>query len=721
MDVLFTPTYSENIDAECYANWVQESLRMAADGARENLKTAKQHQKLQYDRHATRVPGYKVGDLVWYKNRTLGPGKSAKLARPWEGPYVVTLVPGRLNVKIRNPASPGRALVVHVNDVKPCRKDVRLNSEDKQTRKVTFNLRPEVRTFTPDSHLVSPPDENTAEPSVQIDEHDLYSDDSSDSSDDMDLGEVIDVHDPMLDSDFDSDDCLLLQDMSADEGEDADPLPRVFGRGPIPSALLEDWRKPLTEHVLRGTPLPLSYRLVYPGADSWLTEIAGRVARSCLQYFRNREHASSENRRVTPEQIIHAAGRFLDWTDIHSHLRQHAERWRREFGELQERLERASCPPTARSAPATPVSAQAPRQAQVVPPPASTAQPVSSERQQQPPTRTQAAPAVSAAAGIQDHIAAITEAVTRQVLQALRPQLAQATVPVNTISAGNDENRDPGRGRRRNDGHPAARRIRRRMERGSASGARPLQHRNERLYSEAAQQPNRLRQQRSNPRSEIRPTGRPLPRDRSRSQQGGERRLGRPLPQLRNDTRQPEASRRGHGRPESASSRSRPSRKVVLVGDSNFVGSPFNTSSFHSVARRGMRVGEAAAAIQHDRADPRDVAAVLVGVGVNDRNAPTIDGVRRGFRRLNDTIKAVYPEAPVFFINTPATKFTDAETRSHLHAINNIGACFFETIPFEPTRQGTQNPHYTAEERRALIRVCERTMAADNPFLPRLC
>ena len=45
MDTLFDSTYSSNIDAESYANWVQESLRVAMHGARENLQTAKQQQK----------------------------------------------------------------------------------------------------------------------------------------------------------------------------------------------------------------------------------------------------------------------------------------------------------------------------------------------------------------------------------------------------------------------------------------------------------------------------------------------------------------------------------------------------------------------------------------------------------------------------------------------------------------------------------------------------
>ena len=172
---------------------------------------------------------------------------------------------------------------MHVNDVKPCRNDVRLNSEDKKTRKVRFNLNPEVRTYTPDSHIISQQDSTAeTEPSVQIDEHDLYGDDSRDSSsDDMDLGEVIDIHDPILDSDFDSDDCLLLQDMS-DDDEEADPRFPVFGQGPIPSNLLEDWRKALTEHTLKNEELPPHLRFQYPGAEDWITQIANKTFRSCI-------------------------------------------------------------------------------------------------------------------------------------------------------------------------------------------------------------------------------------------------------------------------------------------------------------------------------------------------------------------------------------------------------------------------------------------------------
>ena len=101
-------------------------MQAAAEDARGNIGRAKRHQKQFFDRGSTAVPRYSVGDLVWLHYPVVPQGSSAKLTRPWIGPFRVTRVLSDLNVEIRRLGGNRRRQVVHVNRVKPCPRDIRL-------------------------------------------------------------------------------------------------------------------------------------------------------------------------------------------------------------------------------------------------------------------------------------------------------------------------------------------------------------------------------------------------------------------------------------------------------------------------------------------------------------------------------------------------------------------------------------------------------------------
>ena len=166
---------------------------------------------------------------------------------------------------------------------------------------------------------------------------------------------------------------------------------------------------------------------------------------------------------------------------------------------------------------------------------------------------------------------------------------------------------------------------------------------------------------------------------------------------------------------------SRPRHPVLVVGDSNFTRSPFNQRPFYSIARPGLKVAQAASLVRQSPIES-PLSAVLVGVGVNDRNASSIEEIRTGFRRLNDALKDTYPTVPLFFVDTPAEKFgRDHIIKNRLHTINTVGACFFEPIHYKPSQIDTQNPHYSSHERRDLVRAVDQVMRESVRNLPRLC
>ena len=139
IDVVLESHEGVPTEAADYAEWVQESLKVTSREAWEHLIAAKARQKRYYDRRATPVPVYHVGDLVWMRNHRVEPGLNAKLSRPWIGPYLVSRVISEANVEVRDPSSARRIPPIHVNNLKPCHQDVRLDRTESNVAPVAPN------------------------------------------------------------------------------------------------------------------------------------------------------------------------------------------------------------------------------------------------------------------------------------------------------------------------------------------------------------------------------------------------------------------------------------------------------------------------------------------------------------------------------------------------------------------------------------------------------
>ena len=62
---------------------------------------------------------YKKGDLVWLHCPAVPKGRSRKLHRPWQGPYVIAKVIGEAVYRIKLLSNPQLRKVVHYNRLKP--------------------------------------------------------------------------------------------------------------------------------------------------------------------------------------------------------------------------------------------------------------------------------------------------------------------------------------------------------------------------------------------------------------------------------------------------------------------------------------------------------------------------------------------------------------------------------------------------------------------------
>ena len=83
--------------------------------AHENMKLGSERHK-QYD-HKAQNRGFKRGDPVWLHNPRRKKGRTPKLQRPWEGPYLVTSHLDDLIYRIqKGPRS--KPMVVHVDRLK---------------------------------------------------------------------------------------------------------------------------------------------------------------------------------------------------------------------------------------------------------------------------------------------------------------------------------------------------------------------------------------------------------------------------------------------------------------------------------------------------------------------------------------------------------------------------------------------------------------------------
>ena len=94
------------------------ALQTAHSAVAKNLIQAAEKAKEGYDQKRVDVH-HEVGDLVLLHRPQLEPGKSAKLARLWTGPYRVVATRGELNYDIVHVANPKDKQLVHVARLKP--------------------------------------------------------------------------------------------------------------------------------------------------------------------------------------------------------------------------------------------------------------------------------------------------------------------------------------------------------------------------------------------------------------------------------------------------------------------------------------------------------------------------------------------------------------------------------------------------------------------------
>nr|VZI47496.1 unnamed protein product [Spirometra erinaceieuropaei] len=104
-----------------YATHLRGVIRSAHNAARVALGAATQHKKEHFNRHTAGTP-HQVGDLVMHYNPVPPHGTSAKLHRPWQGPFTVldVLVPTTSLLRDAvHPDSP--SFTAHFSKLKPYR------------------------------------------------------------------------------------------------------------------------------------------------------------------------------------------------------------------------------------------------------------------------------------------------------------------------------------------------------------------------------------------------------------------------------------------------------------------------------------------------------------------------------------------------------------------------------------------------------------------------
>ena len=121
VDLLLEAPPSEPQDEASFGQYainLQERMRTAQEIARAKMTKQMVAQKRHYDANVRLVP-YKEGDIVWLHNPARKRGRSAKLSRPWTGPYLIVQKINDVNFRIQ--ASPrSRQQVVHADRLKTC-------------------------------------------------------------------------------------------------------------------------------------------------------------------------------------------------------------------------------------------------------------------------------------------------------------------------------------------------------------------------------------------------------------------------------------------------------------------------------------------------------------------------------------------------------------------------------------------------------------------------
>lgn len=113
-----SPDEKEGVEMTEYAERLRKRLQMAHDAAREHTTRQLVSQKRHYDQNV-RLVEYQEGDVVWKYNPAKTRGRSFKLTRPWQGPFVIVKKLSDVTFRIR--ASPrGKPQIIHADRIKPC-------------------------------------------------------------------------------------------------------------------------------------------------------------------------------------------------------------------------------------------------------------------------------------------------------------------------------------------------------------------------------------------------------------------------------------------------------------------------------------------------------------------------------------------------------------------------------------------------------------------------
>ena len=658
MALLEDPTHPAP-EAEEYARWVQEAIRGVAENARETMGRAKARQKAHYDRRATAVPTYQQGNLVWLKNEAPVPGAGNKFKRPWKGPYMVLAKVGEVNLRITDPSRRGRQWVVHVNRVKPCGNDVRLEEQPPG----------EVEEISP--HLVPSVGREVEVAATFIDPFSLPLQLPPGFA--LSEGEPIgsEVGTEPMDS----------EPANVPVAESEVPL------GPLPEELRKRWGIELASFILRAQPINILLGQSHPTLRPWHLQLAGQAQLHLEAYASSRK--DEERRERFLEDLPDIRQRIVLWTH-QVHLEAVRADLLRPLEALRERLYREEAQRKEREA-----------ESQAMGPP----------------------PESAAAAGtLEDprskQIEELLQTVRRQ--EAMLQQLLQTeTSPVPSSSSAAEPKPVPAprRSRRRQDssGTEGTEEFRR------PPPPRPRHPRTSRNRTDTSEDVDTTSssesvRSRSSQRRETYATmaarpAEPKPRGFGRGMVPSpssptEERAGRLAPGGGPSSAATGAVGGATGvftLPRRSRSFNRPAGPpVMVVGDSNFCRFPFITAPFRPVCKPGLRADGVVGWLRACNPSPQGVRAVLLGVGVNTPTSVTEDQLRVAYRRIRQELMQRFPDAFILAIEAPAEKRVGEERKAVQRANRALRDVFPTTRTTTAAAEeiGKVDPHYSSDERR---------------------
>ncbi len=96
---------------------LENNFQMVHAHARKHLRKSAVRQKRNYDKNLS-IVSLKLGSLVWLNSKARVKGRCPKLARAWEGPFVIRRKISDVNYQIQR-GSNGKLKIVHYDRLKP--------------------------------------------------------------------------------------------------------------------------------------------------------------------------------------------------------------------------------------------------------------------------------------------------------------------------------------------------------------------------------------------------------------------------------------------------------------------------------------------------------------------------------------------------------------------------------------------------------------------------